>query len=182
MGGRVKYKTASNLSKVIRPKKLGAREAPPAPKTSAGSVFQFTNDNGPMLDKSSIVWISILSVLAAACFIFAIWLLFRCKCGRGRKSKRQANRHRYHPSLDMKDGRNEFEAWNKSEARVDSVSSVRPLSSAAVPPAGFVHPGNPVIVDEVHLQPIPTYGRNKERYYSGLSSSLKRFSSIGKAY
>lgn len=139
MGGRVKYKASARPGNIVpagklRTRQMQAREAPPT-----NSVFQIAPSNHPALNKASIAWLSVLSVIAIASAVLILWLLFRGKFRRHKATKRNASGHRYHPSLEIKDGRNEFDAWNRNTAwkgTVDSISSLAPLTAAAVKPAG----------------------------------------------
>jgi len=187
MGGRVKLRSIPSLpttipAGIVPISRLAVRAAadtapPPADSTV---VALETGAQHISLDKSSIIWLSVLSVVVLASVVVIAWLLFRCHgC---RKGRRYLNGHRHHPSLEVNDGRNQFDLWNRNArhgARLASDASVIPLTAMPTVPA-VVHPGNPVVIDEA---PVYNEGsaRANGRYYSGLGGALKRWSSVGRA-
>ena len=161
MGGKVKYKRPARKDKIVPASNvLKSRDAqaqgPPPPPADSPPTPQLDQPHPTIeFSKSSIVWLSILTVLALAGIIIVLWLLF-CRGCRSKRRKKQANGHRHHPSLEIKDNRNDFEIWNRSGAKPGSLqsdNSMIPLTAAAVRPSGLnvVHPGNPVIVEDVPL-------------------------------
>jgi len=188
MGGRVKLRSIPSLPTIIPAgivpiSSLAVRAAadtapPPADSTV---VALETGAQHISLDESSIIWLSILSVIVLASVVVIAWLLFRCHGWR--KGKRYLNGHRHHPSLEVNDGRNQFDLWNRNARRGErlaSDASVIPLTATPAPVPAVVHPGNSVVIDEA---PVNQDGsaRANGRYYSGLGGALKRWSSVGRA-
>ena len=146
----------------------------------------------PRLDKKSLIWLTILSVIVVTTILLVAWLLFRCTCRRKKVIRRHSNGHRHHPSLEVTDGRNQFQAWNKNVTPGDRIGtelsgmSLTPLTKGAYISAARAgeldaHPGTPVVVEEAPLSPV--FQRSKaSKYYSGVSGKWKRISQIGKAY
>ena len=163
----------------------------------ASSIFSSnTGSNGFHLNKSTIVWLTIICVIVLAMLVIISCLLCRCK-RRSKRAKRQSEGgtwHTHHPSLEVTDGRNEHYAWNRKavppgQSRIEtgeSGFSLQPLTKAAIKPAGTSnYPAEPMIVEEeVPIPGTPVFHARKtpSRYYSGLSSAWKRLSQIGRAY
>ena len=221
MPGRIKPKTTANtlLQKHLhalehtkpRPRpSLVARQEPPEPTpapapnqddpAAAGTLFenQAPDAKGFVLNKQTIIWLVVISVIVLATLITVTCLL--CKCKRRRKGKhgghddvqRHANGHRWHPSLEVKDGRNDFPTWNRAAPpraslaeqggaiRMDtfeSADTVAPLVRA--PGAAAMRGGNgnggavmePVVVDYATGNDFSGSGNSKKssRYYSNLN-------------
>lgn len=178
--------------------------------SGGGSLFENNapDTKGFVLNKQTIIWLVVISTIVLATLITVTCLL--CKCKRRRKGKDGVKRHpdgrRWHPSLEVKDGRNDFPAWNRNappraslaeqgglrgDADVvmmetwESNDSMAPLR----PNAAVVSGGNgnavmePVVVDYAAQD-----GKKSSRYYSDLNagrertSFWKRISQIGRAY
>ena len=186
MPGRVKYKQVKRPAIPAAQRDIIPRMEDPAQTTS---IFEnnTADTHGSMLNKQTIIWLVVISIIVIATLIIVTCLLCRCKC-RKRKLKRHSNGHRYHPSLEVTDGRNEFNAWNRNAPpraeTYDSAISLEPLTKVAVRPAGVAYLAEPVVVEEAPLTVTsPTYaGKKGSSYYSGLSQAWKRVSQIGRAY
>lgn len=179
-----------------------------------GSLFENQN-KGFVLNRQTIIWLAVISVIVLVTLVVVSCLL--CKCnrrrwksdkngegdGNGEGLKRHPDGSRWHPSLEIKDGRNEFHAWNRhAPPRAslaeqggqgirmdtwesgDSIAPLRPTASARS--RGQTNNGSavmePVVVD--YAAPAPP--KKNSRYYSNLSSGRgslwKRISQIGRAY
>ena len=189
MPGRVKHRHARLKHKPTPPEHTKLLERM-ADTDQTGTDFDLHSSLGhgePILSKQAIAWIVIVTVIVITAFIIISWLLCRCKRRKKSKVKRHSNGHRHHPSLEVTDGRNEHLAWNKNAKprktdTDESGFSLTPLSKGGVAPAGTVHPGEPVVVDEVPSSPVYPTRHNRGKYYSGLGSVWQRVSQIGRAY
>ena len=182
MGGRVKYRPGARPGQRRDLTQLVERQA-------NATLFDSTTSGAQpfKLDKQTIAWLVILSVIVVTAMVVVGWLLCRCQC-RKRRIKRYSNGHRYHPSLEMNDDRNGFDSWNRNappRMGTDEGGPVlEPLNRAFVQPAGFAHPGEPVIVEEEPLSSVSSAHTRKtgSKYFSGMSSAWRRVSQIGRAY
>jgi len=178
------------------------RDEPGAPPAQAGSsIFDVSNGaKGITLNKPTIIWLVVVSVIVAASILTVCILL--CKCKRRNKNvKRHSNGHRWHPSMEVTDGRNDFALWNRNamprgkqdEAMRmgtfesgDSTTPLRPAAARATAPAVM----EPVVVDyaDGHGSTFAPNGGARpsvknSRYYSKQRQSWwNRISQIGRAY
>lgn len=172
----------------------------PAATTSESSLLS-SNTADPrsqIVNKSSLTWLIIICLLVVGALILISWLLCRCRRRRGKDGQNFLNRagHSHHPSLEVKDGRNDHHAWYRHAprqlelmdvSRMGTSESITPLAQAAVR-----HAGAGVYVvdkeDDDDVSPLTTKFRREasgvkpNRYYSGLSDAWKRISQIGRAY
>lgn len=179
-----------------------AAPAVPAPAVTTTQSSLFSSDpvdlKSQIINRHSLPWLIIACILLIGATVLISWLLCRCRRRRGKDGKEFLNRagHRHHPSLEVKDGRNEHYAWYRHAprqiemgdvGRVGTSESITPLRHAAVRPAGTgVHV---VEEEEDDVSPLTTRFDRRvtsevrpNRYYSGLSDAWKRISQIGRAY
>lgn len=213
MPGRIKQHHSANnhphthqylkpLPRLSHVRRQDPAAAPPTPEPSqASSPFenQASDANSFMLSKQTIIWLVVISVIVLAALIIVTCLLCKCKRRRKNNVRRHPDGQRWHPSLEIKDGRNDFQAWNRhapprpslaEQGRIvpdavrldtwESGDSVAPLR-ANVKEQNRSAVVEPVVVD------YATEGKKKNsRYYSNLSFGReglwKRISQIGRAY
>ena len=72
---------------------------------------------GPRLSRGAIIWLVIVMIVVLSVLGVVSWLLCSCKYRRFRHVRRHSNGERYHPSLEITDGRNEFSAWNRNQTQ-----------------------------------------------------------------
>ena len=127
-----------------------------ATSTSTTSTSTSVPDNdspvkGIVLNKQSIIWLVVLSVIVLVTFAIVATLLCRCKSRRNeKKSKRRTWRRTYHPSVDIRDGnaRMSYYAWNRHH---DPVSSTPQASGRD----GYDHESGGIREKETDVAPSP---------------------------
>lgn len=154
-----------------------------SPRQTDASPFSFSSEHKPAaLSRQTIIWLVVLTCVLVAAFIIVACLL--CRCRRKRKDKRVSR------GYSVKDGRNEFHPWNKNAMPIPLAPAyggygvVTAGPQVTVPDRVTTRPAvmEPMVVEEAGNEVDARRNTRKtNRYYSGWSARLSRFSQIGRA-